>query len=249
MNFEQKYFKKYLLYGGSEAPHPSLYISFTKYIKYKNKYLNLLNGGGKGPFKFLVLNGNCFFYSNMFYTVGNNDYCNFNYTDLEELTYDLQLRSLYLKLKKEKFDAIIIDQTHNFNYIYNITQNIEYFWFIINKLLNKNGIILTQLYNQSQTEKTNLNKLFEKNNNFKPVYDLRFTSENNIYRIYQKKDDELIINNDKLYKLDDNYEYAKYDEKTDSFSFTIEPVEEKNQIEFLINRFPIQTKSNKKCTK
>ena len=33
--------RKYIMYGGSEAPHPNLDISFMKYLKYKNKYLQL----------------------------------------------------------------------------------------------------------------------------------------------------------------------------------------------------------------
>jgi hypothetical protein len=43
------FFKKYIMYGGSKAHHTSLDISFTKYLKYKNKYTNLKNQiGGLG---------------------------------------------------------------------------------------------------------------------------------------------------------------------------------------------------------
>jgi hypothetical protein len=40
---KKELFKKYLMYGGNEALHPSLDISFTKYLMYKKKYLKLKN--------------------------------------------------------------------------------------------------------------------------------------------------------------------------------------------------------------
>jgi len=41
-NFDNIFFKKYIMYGESKTHHPSSDdIFFIKYIMYKNKYLNL----------------------------------------------------------------------------------------------------------------------------------------------------------------------------------------------------------------
>ena len=74
---------KYLLYSGSEAPHPSLDISFMKYLKYKKKYLELQNqhGGEFYNWNDNILEGNIIISSTCF-EEHKSDYIDTEYNDI-----------------------------------------------------------------------------------------------------------------------------------------------------------------------
>ena len=234
-------------------------MNFEKYLKYKIKYLNLLNGG-KGPFKFLVLGGgNPDLYNELFYEVGNHPTSDFGSGQDWNISNFWKLLIIELETKKLKFDAIIID-TGSFSWFHNITNIINDLLELFKIALDKNGILLITAYYPYDIQykydskiRTSciyyLNNKLLKDDNFKPVYDLRFNNLHNtpyIYRIYQKIHDELTISKEKLYPIDYNFNYA-IKNVNGYIDFCIEQVEEKNQIEFLINRFTKQQTSNNKC--
>jgi len=208
-----------------------------KYLKYKQKYLNLKNkiGGGNPPFKFLVIGGgNPEIYGDNFFEIGNHITSNYgagkNWETLEFWKGAID----YIMTEKHNFDAIIFDNGSE-SWINN--DIIEPILNLFEIVLKENGIIIVQGYDPRNMRLMKFNDKILGSDEFKVAEksDFKFKDEDFVYRIFQRNRGLLTINTTNLY--DYNTQIVELNPENSSLIFHKEVVREKDQVEFLRNRF------------
>jgi len=207
-------------------------IYYEKYLKYKNKYVELKRGGGKPPFEILVIGGGkSDLYSNGFYEVGNHPTSNFgNGKDWNNARFWEELDE---ELGELKFKSIIIDKGSG-SWLHGI--DFDKLCLIIIKHIYEEGVILIEDYEDGINEKIK-GKLLELGFNNIGIVGVGANGVFDCYNILSLGSGEILpkdnLNRPGLERLipdpTNKFGYPKTNPE-----FVWSP--EKNQIEFIRNR-------------